>query len=155
MVFIGRGFTSGGQESVSVFSAAMCKLQASKRYVESLPLVLKDKEPVSLKVKGSLYSCFLIVRLPSGVTLPANIPHASFQPFPTKEGESLGTRLSQALCCYHYSLTCTFYKMKQLGQNELDGYRKCWIYILQTLASFPGSPGTQICITGVAWYLYT
>ena len=128
MVFIGRGFTSGGQESVSVFSAAMCKLQASKCYVESLPLVLKDKEPVSHKVKGSLYSCLLIARLPSGVTLPANIPQEALL---TKEGESLGTRLSQALCCYHYSLTCTFYKMKQLGQNELDGYRKCWIRILQ------------------------
>ena len=65
-VYMGRGFTSGGQKSGSVFSAAMCKLQASKRYVESLPLVLKDEEPVSLKVKGSLYSCLLIARLPSG-----------------------------------------------------------------------------------------
>ena len=43
MVFMGRGFTSGGQESGSVFSASMCIIQASKRYVESLPLVLKDK----------------------------------------------------------------------------------------------------------------
>ena len=29
--------------SGSVFSAAVCKIQASKCYVESLPLVLKDK----------------------------------------------------------------------------------------------------------------
>ena len=29
--------------SGSVFSAAVCKVQASKRYIESLPLVLKDK----------------------------------------------------------------------------------------------------------------
>ena len=43
MVFMGRGFTSGGQESGSVFSASMCIIQASKRYIESLPLVLKDK----------------------------------------------------------------------------------------------------------------
>ena len=43
MVFMGCGFTSGGQESGSVFSASMCIIQASKRYVESLPLVLKDK----------------------------------------------------------------------------------------------------------------
>ena len=43
MVFMGRGFTSGGQESGSVFSAAVCKIQASKRYIKSLPLVLKDK----------------------------------------------------------------------------------------------------------------
>ena len=43
MVFMGRGFTFGGQESGSVFSAAVCKIQASKHYVESLPLVLKKK----------------------------------------------------------------------------------------------------------------
>ena len=66
MVFMGRGFTSGGQESGSVFSASVCKIQASKRYVESLPLVLKIEEAGSHKVGGSLYSCLLIVRLPSG-----------------------------------------------------------------------------------------
>ena len=43
MVFMGRGFTSRGQESGSVFSASVCIIQASKRCVESLPLVLKDK----------------------------------------------------------------------------------------------------------------
>jgi len=43
MVFMGHGFTSGGQESGSVFSASMCIIQASKHCVESLPLVLKDK----------------------------------------------------------------------------------------------------------------
>ena len=43
MVFMGRGFTSGGQESGSVFRAVTCKTQASKRYIKSLPLVLKDK----------------------------------------------------------------------------------------------------------------
>ena len=43
MVFMGRGFASGGQESGSVFSAAVCKIQASKRYIKSLPLVPKDK----------------------------------------------------------------------------------------------------------------
>ena len=40
---MGRGFTSGGQELGSVFSGTVCKIQASKRYIESLPLVLKDK----------------------------------------------------------------------------------------------------------------
>ena len=40
---MGRGFTCGGQESRSVFSTAVCIIQASKCYVESLPLVLKDK----------------------------------------------------------------------------------------------------------------
>ena len=61
-IFMGRGFTSGGQleKSVSGFSAAACKIQASKRYIESLPLVPKIKEAVSLKVKGPLYSCLLI-----------------------------------------------------------------------------------------------
>ena len=48
MVFMGHGFTSGGQVSGSVLSAAVCKIQASKRYMESLSLVLKDKR-----------SCFL------------------------------------------------------------------------------------------------
>ena len=48
MVFMGRGFTSGGQESGSVFSAAVCQIQASKRYFESLPLVLKDKKKLLL-----------------------------------------------------------------------------------------------------------
>ena len=43
MVFMRRGFTSTGEESGSVFSAVVCKIQASKRYIESLPLVLKDK----------------------------------------------------------------------------------------------------------------
>ena len=38
MVFMGRGFTSGGQKS-----GAVRKIQASKHYIESLPLVLKDK----------------------------------------------------------------------------------------------------------------
>ena len=41
--FMGCGFTSRGQESGSVFSAAVYKIQASERYIESLPLVLKDK----------------------------------------------------------------------------------------------------------------
>ena len=40
---MGRGFVSGGQESGSGFSAAVCKIQASKRYIKSLPLVLRDK----------------------------------------------------------------------------------------------------------------
>ena len=43
MVFMGRGFISGGQELGSVFSAAVCKIQASKRYIESLPFMPKDK----------------------------------------------------------------------------------------------------------------
>ena len=56
MVFMGRGFTSRGQECGYVFSVAVCKIQARKYYMESLPLVLKDKEAGSLKVKDPLYS---------------------------------------------------------------------------------------------------
>jgi len=48
MIFMGRGFTSGGQGLGSVFSTAVCKIQTSEHYVESLTLVLKDKK-----------SCFL------------------------------------------------------------------------------------------------
>ena len=51
----------------------LCKTQASKRYIKSLPLVPKDKrscfsqgeKSASLKVKGLLYSCLLITHLPS------------------------------------------------------------------------------------------
>ena len=42
MVFMGRGFTSRGQESGSVFSATVYKIQASKHYLESLPLLFED-----------------------------------------------------------------------------------------------------------------
>ena len=63
--FMGRGFTSRGQESGSVFSVAVCKIQASKCYIKSLLLVLK--EAASLKVKDLLYSCLLLIAfLPSG-----------------------------------------------------------------------------------------
>ena len=57
---MGRGFTSGGQESGSVL-AQLVQNMVNKCFVESLPLVLK--EAASLKVKGSLY--LLIARLPS------------------------------------------------------------------------------------------
>ena len=53
MVFMGRGFTSGRQESGSLFSAAVGKIQASKCYIESLPLVLKDKRSCFSSSEGS------------------------------------------------------------------------------------------------------
>ena len=53
MVFMGRGFTSRGQESGSVFSTIVCKIQASKRYIESLPLVPKDKISCLSQGEGS------------------------------------------------------------------------------------------------------
>ena len=42
-IFMGHGFTSKGQDLGSMFNAAVCKIQASKRYIGSLPLVLKDE----------------------------------------------------------------------------------------------------------------
>ena len=42
------------------------QIQASKRCIESLPLVLKDIEVASHKVKDLLYSCLLSAHLPSG-----------------------------------------------------------------------------------------
>ena len=41
---MGCGFTSGQQKLGSVFSAVVWKIQASERYIKSLPLVLKDKK---------------------------------------------------------------------------------------------------------------
>ena len=55
-----HGFTSGGQE---LGSAAV---QASKHYVGSLPLVLKDGRSCFSQGESSLYSCLLITHLPSG-----------------------------------------------------------------------------------------
>ena len=60
---MGRGFTSGGQE---LECAVAHKIQPRKRYIELLPIVLKDKEAASLKVKGPLHSCLLTAHLPSG-----------------------------------------------------------------------------------------
>ena len=60
MVFMVCGFTSRGKSRGFVFSAAVCKIQTSERYIESLPLVPKDKEKAaSLKVKGLLNQLFL------------------------------------------------------------------------------------------------
>ena len=39
---MGCGFTSGGQELGCAFGAAVCKIQAKKRYIEYLRLVPKD-----------------------------------------------------------------------------------------------------------------
>ena len=45
---MGCGSTSGWQELGSVFSTVVCKIQASERYIEPLPLVPKDKKAASL-----------------------------------------------------------------------------------------------------------
>ena len=63
VVFTGHGYTSGGQELGFVFSAAVCKTQASKRYIESLPLVLKDKRSCFSQGEG------FTVQLPLGRAL--------------------------------------------------------------------------------------
>ena len=56
MVFIGHGFTSREQESESMFSGALCKIQAKTRYRSVLDVVC-------LKVKDLcwLHNCFLEV----------------------------------------------------------------------------------------------
>ena len=65
--FRGCGFTSGGQDHTFAFSATVQEIQARKYDIESLPIVQKDKEAASLEVKGyCMYSCLLIVHLPSG-----------------------------------------------------------------------------------------
>ena len=51
---MGHGFTSGGEESGSVFSAAVCKIQASKCYIKSLPSVPKDKRSCFSQVERSI-----------------------------------------------------------------------------------------------------
>ena len=49
-----------GKSRGFVFSAAACRIQAGKRYIECLPLVPKDnKKAASLKVKGLLNQLFL------------------------------------------------------------------------------------------------
>ena len=66
MVFRGCGFTSGGQDHRFACSATVQEIQAKNHYIESFPLVQKDKKATSLKVEGHcMYSCLLIVRLPS------------------------------------------------------------------------------------------
>ena len=57
--FMGCGFTSRRQESGSVFSVAVCKIQASKHFIESLPFVLKD-ERILCKYVGFLIFSYLL-----------------------------------------------------------------------------------------------
>ena len=63
LVFMGRGLTSGGQESWCAFGAVVCKIQARKHYIKYFQ---KIKEAASLKVKCPLYSWLLVACLPSG-----------------------------------------------------------------------------------------
>ena len=67
MVFMGRGFPSGVQELGSVLSAALYKIRTSECYVESLPLVVKDKRSCfGLHSEGLAVQLHLIACLPSG-----------------------------------------------------------------------------------------
>ena len=49
MVFVWHGSNSGGQQLGSVFSEAVCEIQASKCYIKFLLLVLKD-----IKAQGEM-----------------------------------------------------------------------------------------------------
>ena len=62
IVIMGCGFISGGQESSSVLCAAVYKYKLEKRYIESLPLVLKDKRSCFSQGESST------VQLPLGPT---------------------------------------------------------------------------------------
>ena len=43
MASMGPGFTSGGQESGSMFSTAVCKIQASKHYIKSILTISTER----------------------------------------------------------------------------------------------------------------
>ena len=68
---MGHGFTFGGQELGSV-GAAVCKIQATKRYIKSLPSTLRNKKTASLKAK---VGCTAECTLPSGSTRDSHMPH--------------------------------------------------------------------------------
>ena len=53
MVFMGRDFTSRGQELGCAFGAVVCIIQERKHYIESLPPVLKDKISCFSEGEGS------------------------------------------------------------------------------------------------------
>ena len=63
MVFRRHGFTSRGQVLGRAFGSAVCKIQARKHYLESLPSLSKDKRAASFKKKGPLYSYLLMAHL--------------------------------------------------------------------------------------------
>ena len=51
MVFMRRGFTSGGKELGYAFDVAVCEIQARKRYINLYHQCRKIDESASLKVK--------------------------------------------------------------------------------------------------------
>ena len=63
MVFMGRGFISREQESGSMFSAAVYKIQAIKCYVESILLLFEERR--SCFSQGERFA----VQLPLGCAL--------------------------------------------------------------------------------------
>ena len=66
-------------KSQGLFGAAVCKIQAIKHYVDSLPLVLKGKKKFLLTSwKVHFYSCLLIVHL-IGIWKPSILSYQSGQ----------------------------------------------------------------------------
>ena len=64
---MGRGFTSGGQESGSVFSTSMCIIQASKRYI--MVTYPSSKESTSLASQTHFRKWVWLARLGKHIAL--------------------------------------------------------------------------------------
>ena len=56
--FRGCGFPSRGQDHGSVFGAVVCKIQARKYYIKSLPLVPQDKSCFCLGERSTVQLAF-------------------------------------------------------------------------------------------------
>ena len=62
----------GKYQLCSVFHAAVCKMQARKCYVKSLPSVMVDKRSCFSEGERSAVKLSLITRLPSGSVVLVN-----------------------------------------------------------------------------------
>lgn len=62
--FRGCGFPSRGQDHGSVFGTVVCKIQARKYYIKSLPLVPQDKSCFCLGERSTVQLAFDRVCLP-------------------------------------------------------------------------------------------
>ena len=146
MAFMGRGFTSGGQESRSVFSVAVCKIQASKCYIESLPLVPKDNRSCFSQGERSA------VQQPLDCVCPLDIwkPSILYQYLGMSRSqpylEDLWSILLQLVTIVYRWSTCRApgHFLLSFGGGSLQQ---------KYIASFPGllSQLTQCCISCEAW----
>ena len=114
------------------FSAVVCKIQASKCYIKSLPSVQMIREAASLKVKGPLYSCLLIMHSSSGsrtlnwqletITVSANIPvspHYRLVPRPKHPGYEANHSRTLPAKYLVGKPCCTEFKVWMVGTGTL------------------------------------